>query len=664
MVISHEIAVYNDDALKKKFSSIEQTADAITLTVGKKVGYNEIISSINQTAETIQIQASKINLTGYTTFSDLPTKTSDLTNDSSYINPTTLNSRLSTAGQTTINGGNITTGTISANRLDLTGYATFSDLPTKTSDLTNDSSFATTSQIPTKTSQLTNNSGYVNGTQLATANQTVIHGGNITTGTIAGPSGTFSLNMVTGDVVMNNGTFSGDITASTGSIGGYTIDSDHLYKGTLGGSGATFWLWPAGSGTSNKATIGASGNVSGWAMTISNKFGVLNNGTVYSTTLASKGTLQVYNSYDKLEMELNQNGMDIYDADDSTSKLLGKIGVNNYEGGARYLAVDMLGSSCDGFNITRRAVGSDSGKNLFQIEKDGTTAIHGDLTVDGGLTMGGSITVPSGYTIKGDFETRNAGGFVMDQYGNFKHKSATATNTWGIQKKDGTAVFWVNYQSGDTSVEGLLTADGGISIPSGQVASGYFEAPSSNAWTTGYEGNLTHKSTSSTATLGVYSKAGSKYVKITYESGDLDATGDITSNGKNVVAVQAGETITVHSGIGGAFPATAYSSGKEVRVGIDLPREVTGRTVTVDSFSGLYFRQSDGTAIYYGTTNINSLSALPSGVTVAATVRGASRVELRFTGTNAFVTSSGGSTAITAMQAIVALFTSLVLKFS
>ena len=58
---------------------------------------NTIASLINQTATTIAISASKINLTGYVT----------LTN-------------LSTAGQTTINGGNITTGTINANNVSVT----------------------------------------------------------------------------------------------------------------------------------------------------------------------------------------------------------------------------------------------------------------------------------------------------------------------------------------------------------------------------------------------------------------------------------------------------------------------------------------------------------------------------------------------------------------
>ena len=48
-------------------SSITQTAEEINLEVSKKVGNNEIISKINQSAEKVSIQANKINLEGYTT---------------------------------------------------------------------------------------------------------------------------------------------------------------------------------------------------------------------------------------------------------------------------------------------------------------------------------------------------------------------------------------------------------------------------------------------------------------------------------------------------------------------------------------------------------------------------------------------------------------------
>jgi len=69
----------------------ERASYRMASEMSQKVGDNEIISKINQTAESIQIQASKVDLAGYVTFTNL-----------------------STSGQTTIDGGNITTGTIDA----------------------------------------------------------------------------------------------------------------------------------------------------------------------------------------------------------------------------------------------------------------------------------------------------------------------------------------------------------------------------------------------------------------------------------------------------------------------------------------------------------------------------------------------------------------------
>ena len=57
------------------WSSIMQTSTSISLKVGK----GEVISCINQTAETIKIQASRINLEGYVTASNLSTAIANIT---------------------------------------------------------------------------------------------------------------------------------------------------------------------------------------------------------------------------------------------------------------------------------------------------------------------------------------------------------------------------------------------------------------------------------------------------------------------------------------------------------------------------------------------------------------------------------------------------------
>ena len=82
------------DTVRPQVSSSERETYRYNVEMATKVGDNEIISKINQTAEQITIQASKVDLAGYVTFTNL-----------------------STAGQTVIDGGNITTGSISANKI-------------------------------------------------------------------------------------------------------------------------------------------------------------------------------------------------------------------------------------------------------------------------------------------------------------------------------------------------------------------------------------------------------------------------------------------------------------------------------------------------------------------------------------------------------------------
>lgn len=91
------------DTAENLQSQISQQAGEISLKVSK----DNVISEINASPETIRIQANKVAITGFVTFDDL-----------------------STAGSTTINGSNIQTGSISANRISggtLEGVTVISD---------------------------------------------------------------------------------------------------------------------------------------------------------------------------------------------------------------------------------------------------------------------------------------------------------------------------------------------------------------------------------------------------------------------------------------------------------------------------------------------------------------------------------------------------------
>ena len=206
------------DTVEGNYSTINQTVNEISLEVGNKADANggAIISLINSDTSTAKISADKITLEGEVSFIKKGDNVSELTNDKGYI----VGDDLGATGTTVIDGGRITTGIISADRLDLSGTLT---VGSNISQLTNDAGYATTGDIPTKTSDLYNDSGFIDSSdtvdfaklsKLKDANYTVINGGNITTGTIqAGVVFAGSLNGAEGN--FTNLTTSGGISNGT-----------------------------------------------------------------------------------------------------------------------------------------------------------------------------------------------------------------------------------------------------------------------------------------------------------------------------------------------------------------------------------------------------------------------------------------------------------------
>ncbi len=134
----------------------DQIALVVTETQsGTIINAASIVAAINDSGSSVVIDADKIDLNGYVTVTDL-----------------------STAGSTTINGANIITGTVTATQIDathlrvsasnITGTLTIGQLP---------NTVAETSDIPTKVSELTNDSGY----QTQNGVTTII-GNTVTTG--------------------------------------------------------------------------------------------------------------------------------------------------------------------------------------------------------------------------------------------------------------------------------------------------------------------------------------------------------------------------------------------------------------------------------------------------------------------------------------------------
>ena len=115
-------------------------------------------------------QINGVTLTGNKSLDDLgidiPTATSELTNDSGFITSADVPTKTS---DLTNDSGYITTADVSAVGLsgdydDLTNKPT---IPTLTSQLTNDSGFITSSDIPTDISAFNNDSGYLTSADVA-----------------------------------------------------------------------------------------------------------------------------------------------------------------------------------------------------------------------------------------------------------------------------------------------------------------------------------------------------------------------------------------------------------------------------------------------------------------------------------------------------------------
>lgn len=169
-------------------SNTDTTIDivAASYTAGTGIDItNSVISVDNTVAMVSDIPTATSDLTndsGFITSADLPTKTSDLANDgadgtSTYVEADEL-ATVATSGSYTdlINTPTIPAAQVNSDWNASSGVAEILNkptIPTATSDLTNDSGFITSADLPTKTSDLTNDgsdgtSVYVESDELAT----------------------------------------------------------------------------------------------------------------------------------------------------------------------------------------------------------------------------------------------------------------------------------------------------------------------------------------------------------------------------------------------------------------------------------------------------------------------------------------------------------------
>ena len=181
--------------LDKKINSVESTVQSVTLGSDKK---SIVITTVDGVTFSVSIPNAVDNPTILNKFTvvngevyydgkriaeyaEIPTATSQLTNDSGFITSANLpnltpyqpknDSDLNTTNKTVV-------GAINELKTNVNNI----NVPTKTSQLTNDSGYITNSNIPTiptKVSQLTNDSDYVTQTEMTDAIAGAISGGTV-----------------------------------------------------------------------------------------------------------------------------------------------------------------------------------------------------------------------------------------------------------------------------------------------------------------------------------------------------------------------------------------------------------------------------------------------------------------------------------------------------
>lgn len=277
-------------------SSISQTKEEINSTVSKKVGKEEIVSNINQSAEKVLIDASKINIKGVV--------------------------KLINNGSTTIDGNKITTGTI------------------------------TSTQVSTDIITTTNFSAQkINADNITTGslNADRISGGTIIASAINLGDGTFNVNtngaLNCSNITATGGTISGINISDLGLFysGNDTYDGFGLWKNGAHPHNNSYIVFHAGGNAQNiggaKCRIYQNGlleasniNITGGSINISKGNYYFNMGL--STANPSCSGLNVGYYGIKANSNITATGFAITDSD--TGKSL-SIGIRDYSGHVHYL---------------------------------------------------------------------------------------------------------------------------------------------------------------------------------------------------------------------------------------------------------------------------------------------------------------------------------------
>lgn len=210
-------------------------------------------------------------------------------------------------------------------------------------------------------------------------------------------------NVTMNNATMNSATVYGTIYANAGKIGGtngWTIDTDKIYKDTIGSNGSMFLSTTNLAGTVAGHIINAADlQTEGWRFSVGSKFGVTNNGTLYANNAVLNGDFTTAGG--KIQLAETQKtgykwyGM-AYTGNPSDALAIGMRDYTSSFGG--HLAMQGGGSTGGIFDVL---VGGDKTQSVIRMGQ-GTAKMGIEIDGYGAADKSGRVVRIGDYTMASD----------------------------------------------------------------------------------------------------------------------------------------------------------------------------------------------------------------------------------------------------------------------
>lgn len=202
------------------------------------------------------------------------------------------------------------------------------------------------------------------------------------------------------------------------------------------------------------------------------------------------------------------------------------------------------------------------------------------LPLSGGTMTGQIVLASTG------LKTSDVAGYMIDQYGNFKHQRTTNTDTWCIISNAGTNKATINFETGAATFAGSVTASGGdITAPSGSIWAG------------------TINNTTAERDIGVRSGSGSIYL---YSGAQTNGNRGLyvpahgTGAAKNIIVVDTNNVATFNGTLSGnassasQISATLDQTHITYLLGTKTTITGTAANVSLTGDTGIYLTTTAG----------------------------------------------------------------------